>query len=143
MPEKIIEEITETWPSPPGMWPTSARAKRKIRLVIPPVFIRLPARMKKGTASSVKPVVPEYMRCGSMASKLPCPRPTKKPTAVSPMATAMGRSKRMSSSRTRKMERVSMGSLRSRKQQGALRRDAPSGLTEAGSYLRLFSSICM
>ena len=37
------------------MWPTRALAKRKMRLVIPPVFMRFPARMKKGTASRVKP----------------------------------------------------------------------------------------
>ena len=53
-----MEEITETWPSPPFTCPTSAFAKRKMRLVIPPVFIRLPARMKNGTARSVIPVVP-------------------------------------------------------------------------------------
>ncbi len=50
------------------MWPITALAKRKIRLVTPPVFIRFAARMKKGIASSVKPVVEAYIRCGSIVS---------------------------------------------------------------------------
>ena len=92
MPEKIIEEITLTCPSPPLKCPTRARAKRKMRCVVPPTFIRLPARMKNGMASNVKPVVPKYIRCGNMAKKLTCPWATKKTTAVKPMATAIGTS---------------------------------------------------
>ena len=92
VPEMIIDETTLTWPSPPGTWPTRARAKRKMRCVVPPVFIRLPARMKNGMARSVKPVVPKYIRCGSIARKLPCPRAVKERTAVKPIATTMGRS---------------------------------------------------
>ena len=58
MPEKMTEETMLTWPRPPGQWPTMALAKLKIRSVIPPVFMRLPARMKNGMASMVKLVVP-------------------------------------------------------------------------------------
>jgi len=39
------------------MCPTSVCANRKMRSVIPPVFIRLPARMKNGIASSGNAVV--------------------------------------------------------------------------------------
>jgi len=67
-----------------------ALAKRKILLVIPPVFIRFPARMKKGIAKSVNPVVPKYILCGSMARNAPCPRPAKKRTEVRPIAAATG-----------------------------------------------------
>ncbi|MNW15739.1 hypothetical protein D3C71_2143370 [compost metagenome] len=56
----------------------------------------------------MKPVVPEYMRWGSMTRKLLCPRPTKKAMAVKPMATAMGTSMTSRTSKTRKMESVSM-----------------------------------
>ena len=43
---------------PDGDVAHQARAKSNIRVVMPPVFMRFPARMKNGTASSVKPVVP-------------------------------------------------------------------------------------
>ena len=54
IPAKMMEATTQTWPSPPVMWPTQVRAKSKRRLVIPPVFMMLPARMKRGIASKVK-----------------------------------------------------------------------------------------
>ena len=65
--------------------------------------------MKNGIASSVNPVVPEYMRCGNIARKLVCPCTTKKMTAVSPMATAIGISIISMISSTAKMASVSMG----------------------------------
>jgi hypothetical protein len=48
IPAKMMLAITLAWPRPPGMWPMSDVAKRKSRRVMPPVFIRLPARMKNG-----------------------------------------------------------------------------------------------
>ena len=57
MPANTIEPTMFTCPSPPFMCPTSMWANRKIRSVIPPVFIRLPARMKNGMASSGNAVV--------------------------------------------------------------------------------------
>ena len=108
MPEKMTLAMTHTCPIPPGMCPTTALAKRKIRVVTPPVFIRLPARMKKGIASSVKPVVEAYIRCGSIVRRELSPRPVKNATAVRPMATAMGRFIMMRISRTAKIIRVSM-----------------------------------
>ena len=63
MPEKIRLPTTLTCARPPVKWPTSACAKRKMRSVMPPVFISEPARMKKGIASSVKPDEAANMRC--------------------------------------------------------------------------------
>ena len=114
IPEKITLAITHTWPSPPGIWPTTALAKRKIRLVTPPVFIRFAARIKKGIASSVKPVVEAYIRCGNMVSSDPLPRPMKNRIAVKHIATAMGMFKTMNARRTAKIDRVSMCCLSDR-----------------------------
>ena len=50
-PAKIIEATTLTWASPARRWPTRAMAKLKILSVRPVAFIRLPAMMKRGTAS--------------------------------------------------------------------------------------------
>jgi hypothetical protein len=57
---------------------------------MPPEFIRLPVRMKKGMARRVKPVVLEYILAGSMHKTLVSPKTTKKITAVKPMAKAIG-----------------------------------------------------
>ena len=58
----IMLVTTVTCPRPPRICPTRHWAKWTRRLVMPPVFIRLPARMKKGIARRVKLVVPEYIR---------------------------------------------------------------------------------
>ena len=65
MPAKITDAPTFTWPSPPRIHPTRASAKLKIRSVMPAVFIRLPARMKNGTASKGKLSTPLIMRCAT------------------------------------------------------------------------------
>ncbi len=109
MPAMIMLVTTVTWPSPPRICPTRHWAKCTRRCVIPPVFMRLPARMKKGIASSVKLVVPEYMRAGSMSRTSVCPSPTKKITAVKPMQSAMGSPIRMKRKSTAKMAAVIMG----------------------------------
>ncbi len=62
MPAKITEASTLTCPNPPRSQPTSAIAKLKMRVVMPALFIRLPARMKNGTASSGKLSMPPTMR---------------------------------------------------------------------------------
>ena len=59
MPAKIMLAMTLTWPSPPWIRPTQSWATPKIRCVIPPVFIRLPARMKNGTARRGNEAVPK------------------------------------------------------------------------------------
>ena len=108
MPAMIMLVTTVTWPSPPRMCPTRHWAKWTSRCVIPPVFIRLPARMKKGMARRVKLVVPEYMRAGSISRTSACPSATKKITAVSPMHRAMGRPSMTNRSNTAKMAAVIM-----------------------------------
>ena len=59
-------------------------------------------------ASRVNPVVEAYMRWGSMVSSEPSPSPTKKVMAVSAMATAIGRSIRISTNSSVKISNVSM-----------------------------------
>ncbi len=83
--------------------PTKRWQKRNIRCVIPPVFIRLPTRMKKGIARRVKLVVLEYIRAGTIKKRSGCPSTTKKMTAVSPMATTMGRPSMIRLTSTAKM----------------------------------------
>ena len=61
MPAKMMLAPTFTWPSPPCIQPTRARANAKIFVVMPAVFIRWPARMKKGMASSGKLSMPLIM----------------------------------------------------------------------------------
>ena len=108
IPEKITLAMTQTCPSPPGTWPTTALANRNIRLVTPPVFIRFPARIKNGIARRVKPVVEAYILWGSMVRSEPLPKPTKNVMAVRAMATAMGTLIMIKISRTRKIIKVSI-----------------------------------
>ena len=68
MPAKIMLPSTLTCARPPRTRPTSSCVKSKMRCVIPPVFIRLPARMKNGIASSGNDVVAEYIRCAIITS---------------------------------------------------------------------------
>jgi hypothetical protein len=103
--------MTHTCPRPPGTCPTTALANRKIRLVIPPVFMRFPARMKKGIASSVKLVVEAYILWGNMVKREALPRPMKKTMAVRAMATAMGTLIIINTSNTKKIINVSISWL--------------------------------
>ncbi len=57
MPAKIMLPITLTCARPPRIRPTRRLATANIRSVVPPTFIRLPARMKNGIASRGKEVV--------------------------------------------------------------------------------------
>ena len=54
IPAKTMLAKTFACPRPPGIQPISVLQKRKIRMVMEPVFISLPASRKKGIASSVK-----------------------------------------------------------------------------------------
>ena len=54
MPANSMQTMTLMWPSPPGRWPTMARARSTSRSVIPAEFIRLAASRKNGTASRTK-----------------------------------------------------------------------------------------
>ena len=58
MPAKMMLATTLAWPRPPGIQPTSSLAVSKIFSVILPAFIRLPARMNRGTAISRKESMP-------------------------------------------------------------------------------------
>jgi hypothetical protein len=75
---------------------------------MPPAFIRLPVRMKKGMARRVKLVVLEYILAGSMHKTLGSPSTTKKITAVNPMAKAIGSPIIISNINTPKMAAVIM-----------------------------------
>jgi hypothetical protein len=68
IPAKITEAPTFTWPRPPRIQPISALANSKIRSVIPAVFMRLPARIKNGTASSGNESTPFIMRWATTIS---------------------------------------------------------------------------
>ena len=63
--------------SAPDMADQGSGANRKIRSVMPLVFIRFPARMKKGMARSVNEVVEAYMRWATMVRMSGCPITTK------------------------------------------------------------------
>src|SRR3974377_1427256 len=90
------------------MCPTRHWAKRTSRVVIPPVFIKLPARMKKGMARREKLVVPAYIRCGTIMSRLGVPNARKLRTAVRPMLTAMGIPRNISRTRSPKIAAVTI-----------------------------------
>jgi hypothetical protein len=72
MPEKMMLARMLAWPSPPVMWPTALSANSKMRRVMPPVFMMLPARMKKGTAmSGNESPMPIAMRCTATIGLMP------------------------------------------------------------------------
>ena len=81
---------TLTCPSPPWMRPTIKWATANIRWVIPPVFIRLPAKMKNGIARSGNDVVDAYIRCASMIIRSMPPIQYMVATAVRARLMAMG-----------------------------------------------------
>jgi hypothetical protein len=68
MPPIRALRTIETWARPPIIQPVSRRAKISSRSVMPVMFIRLPARMKNGTASSGNDWVAPYMRCMATVS---------------------------------------------------------------------------
>ena len=65
-------------PEPAREMPDHSLGKPKMRLVTPPIFIRFPARMKKGTASRTNPVVEAYILWGSMVRRDSLPSPQKR-----------------------------------------------------------------
>ncbi len=70
-PEKKIVATMTTWASPPRMWPTRTLAKRTSRAEIPPVSMKRPARMKKGTARSGKESRPVNIFWARIVSGMP------------------------------------------------------------------------
>ena len=85
-----------------------AEANRKMRVVTPPVFIRLPAMMKNGMASSVNPVVEEYIRCATIVRFCISPNPTKNSMAVKAILRATGIPKNINRTKTAKIASVSI-----------------------------------
>jgi len=64
MPAKNMDATTLTIASPPRIEPTKIFENLIRRFVIPPLFIREPASIKKGTAINGKESVPENIFCG-------------------------------------------------------------------------------
>ena len=60
-----IAATMATYPSPPLMCPTKAKAKLTMRWLSPPTFMISPASMKNGTASSGKLFEPSIRYCAS------------------------------------------------------------------------------
>jgi hypothetical protein len=78
---------------------------------MPPVFIRLPTKIKKGMASRGKPVVLEYILAGSIHKTSISPRATKKIAAVKPIETAIGSPIIIKNNKTPKMAAVIVAPL--------------------------------
>src|SRR5512146_2276564 len=89
IPAKIMEARTVMMASPPGIQPTTAKAKFVMRFPMPPALIKSPARMKNGRASSVKDslvlTIDWKITAGSYF-----PDQRKKTRGVRPMANASG-----------------------------------------------------
>ncbi len=110
MPAKMTLAPTFTWPRPPCIQPTVARAKEKMRVVMPAEFIRLPARMKNGTAISGKELMPLTMLARTMIGGMPLVATKASDDSASEIATGTPITMRTSSSRI--MTRIDMGRLR-------------------------------
>ena len=63
MEPKSIFATVFVWARDPGTPPVSSLARLIRRIAIPPLFIRLPARMKNGIASREKTEIPPKIRC--------------------------------------------------------------------------------
>ena len=59
MAPKSMLATALVWARAPGMLPVNSLAKLIRRMAMPPLFIMLPARMKKGMASRLKTEMPE------------------------------------------------------------------------------------
>src|SRR5699024_10166945 len=71
MPPNPRDDATLVRASPPRICPTRAFAKSMMRFVIPPAFIRLPARMKAGIASMTKESNPANIVWGMTVTGTP------------------------------------------------------------------------
>ena len=89
-PPISVLNTTLTWAIPPLMCPARSIASLTIRLVIPEAFIRVPAKINKGTASKVTFWVWEIGSCtmvirgnsGCCRKKVAPAIPTAKPTGI-------------------------------------------------------------
>src|SRR6266567_780338 len=101
MPANSIDTSTLTWPRPPGRCPTSARDRTISLSVMPAVFIRFAASMKKGIASSRNEL---YDLSISFNNRNGVSRSSMKKTGTHarPSANATGTRRMMSSAKTPK-----------------------------------------
>jgi hypothetical protein len=89
IPEKKISDTMETIPNPFLKWPTKAWARLTSLIEIPPVSIKAPARIKKGTAKRGKESQPVKIFCGTMIRGM-FPFIRRPRIEASPMLKAMG-----------------------------------------------------
>ena len=68
IPEKMYSPSTVEIPRLPRICPTRARAKVTRRVVIPPVFINSPTRIKSGTARRTNESIPPMTIMGKIKS---------------------------------------------------------------------------
>ena len=61
-----VASASDTWPTPPRMWPVRTVDNRSMRSVMPAKFIRLPDRMNIGMARSAKFCVWVTVSCTGM-----------------------------------------------------------------------------
>src|SRR5690606_34154115 len=86
---KIMQVMTQLTASPPCIPPTTLLAKSTMRSEIPPASIRLPAKMKNGTATSGYLSRAAYI-CWAMTSHVILPSQPTPIMLASPMDTATG-----------------------------------------------------
>jgi len=70
MAAKIAQAMIVACPSPPRTCPMISLAKRTRSCVSPPSFIRLPASMNSGIASSGNEAIPPKIVCGRIVSSM-------------------------------------------------------------------------
>ena len=68
MAPNIILAMELVWAYEPGILPTKRRAKFIRRIAIPPWFMILPAKMKKGIAIKVNTEIPVKVRCAPVCN---------------------------------------------------------------------------
>ena len=101
IPAKTMLARTFACPRPPGIQPISVLQKRKILVVMDPVFMSLPASRKKGIARSVKLLAEKASLVATMSSGIfPMPRVMIRTTRdTRPMAYGAPKPSRNSSTR--------------------------------------------
>ena len=84
MAPKSMLAMTLVWARAPGILPAMTLARLTRRSAMPPLFIRLPARMKKGMAMREKELAPANSRWALVAKDTPA-------GSMHSMATALDR----------------------------------------------------
>ena len=71
MAPKSIFATALVWANAPGILPVKSFAKLMRRMAIPPLFIRFPARIKKGMARRLNTEIPEKILCAPVSTLAP------------------------------------------------------------------------